>query len=148
MGLQVPLSLFIFDFKFTLIYLLKLSFSFIAHCRYLLKYNLGLCLLTSSSNQEDIRWGVTFHLPKPARNKHEPRVVKCVFIGYGVTQKGYQCFDPIHKKLYTTMDCDFIEISYYYTQPRPQGETVSDDLSQLTHPTTINPDPTIHDLME
>ena len=32
---------------------------------------------------------VYVHLPKQARNKIEPRLVKCVFIGYGVNQKGY-----------------------------------------------------------
>ena len=39
------------------------------------------------------------------------------------------------------MDCDFFEQSYYYTQPGPQGETVSDDLSWLIHPLMIDPDP-------
>ena len=40
------------------------------------------------------------------------------------------------------MDCDFFEQSYYYSQPRPQGENVSsEDLSWLTHPIVIDPDP-------
>ena len=57
---------------------------------------------------------VYIHLPKQARNKLKPRVVKCDFIGYEVHQKGYRCFDPIHNKLYTTMDYDFFKSSYYY----------------------------------
>ena len=36
--------------------------------------------------------------------------------------------------MYTTMDCDFFKQSYYYTQPRPQGENTSDDLSWLLYP--------------
>ena len=43
--------------------------------------------------------------------------------------------------MYTTMDCDFFEQSYYYPQPSPQGERVSDDLSWLICPVVINPEP-------
>ena len=39
------------------------------------------------------------------------------------------------------MDCDFFEQSYYYTQPRPQGENTSDDLSWLLYPVTIDQEP-------
>ena len=76
---------------------------------------------------------VYVHLPKPARTKLEPRAVKCIFVGYGTNQKGYRCFDPTQNKMYTTMDCDFFEHSYFYSQPRPQGETVCDNLSWLTY---------------
>ena len=75
---------------------------------------------------------VYVHMPKPTRNKLEPRAIKCIFVGYGVHQKGYRCFDPTQNKLHTTMDCDFFENSYLYSQPRPQGETICDDLSWLT----------------
>ena len=51
------------------------------------------------------------------------------FVGYGVTQKGYRCLDPIHNKLYTTMDCEFFEESYYFSELGPQGESIGDDLS-------------------
>ena len=84
----------------------------------------------------------SFHsLPKLARNKLEPRAVKCIFVGYGVNQKGYRCFDSTRNKLYTTMDCDFFESSYFYPQLRPQGEITCDDLSWLTHSLTndLNP---------
>ena len=60
---------------------------------------------------------VYVHLPSRVRKKFEPRAVKCVFLGYDTTQKGYRCYDPVHNKLYTTMDCDFFEQSPYYTQP-------------------------------
>ena len=52
---------------------------------------------------------VYIHLPSRVRTKFEPRVVKCVFFGYGVIQKGYRCYDPIQNKLYTTIDSDFFE---------------------------------------
>uniref|UniRef100_A0A803LQS3 Reverse transcriptase Ty1/copia-type domain-containing protein n=1 Tax=Chenopodium quinoa TaxID=63459 RepID=A0A803LQS3_CHEQI len=85
---------------------------------------------------------VYVHLPKRARNKLEPRAVKCVFIGYGVHQKGYRCYDPIQKRVYTTLDCEFFEQTYYYTPLSPQGENLSDDLSWLTYPEMVDPDPT------
>ena len=84
---------------------------------------------------------VYVHLPKRDRTKLEPRAAKCVFLGYGVGQKGYRCFDPLHNKLYTTMDCDFFEHSYYFTQPRSQGESSSEDLSWLIYPLTNGRDP-------
>lgn len=88
---------------------------------------------------------VYVHLQKGVRTKLEPRAVKCVFLGYGVNQKGYRCYDPIQDKIYTTLDCEFFEQSYYYTQLSPQGESLSDDLddlSWLTYPEVMNPDPT------
>ena len=60
---------------------------------------------------------VFVHFPKHNRTKLEPRAIKCVFLGYGVNQKGCRCFDPIHNRMYTTMDCDFFEETFYYTQP-------------------------------
>lgn len=84
---------------------------------------------------------VYVHLQKGVRTKLEPRAVKCVFLGYGVNQKGYRCYDPIQDKIYTTLDCEFFEQSYYYTQLSPQGESLSDDLSWLTYPEVMNPDP-------
>ena len=63
---------------------------------------------------------VYVHLSPHTRHKLEPCVVECVFLGYGVTQKGYRCFDPLHNKLYTTLDCDFFESSYYY--PKSDSE--------------------------
>ena len=84
---------------------------------------------------------VYVHLPPHTRTKLEPRALKCVFVGYGIQQKGYRCYDPVHNRMYTTMDCDFFEQSYYYTQPRPQGENTSDDLSWLLYPVTIDQEP-------
>lgn len=65
---------------------------------------------------------VFVHIPKARRTKLDPCAVKCVFLGYGIHQKGYRCFDPITKKLYVTMDCDFLETEYYYASPQSSVE--------------------------
>ena len=54
------------------------------------------------------------YLPKQTRKKLEPLAIMCICLGYGVNQKGCKCFDPLHNWMYTTMDCDFFEQSYYY----------------------------------
>ena len=51
-----------------------------------------------------------------------------------MTQKGYRCYGPVQNKMYTTMDCDFFEHSYYFSQSDPQGEKVVKDLSWLICP--------------
>uniref|UniRef100_A0A803KSV8 Reverse transcriptase Ty1/copia-type domain-containing protein n=1 Tax=Chenopodium quinoa TaxID=63459 RepID=A0A803KSV8_CHEQI len=53
-----------------------------------------------------------------------------------------RCYDPIAKRVHTTLDCEFFEQTYYYTQLSPQGENLSDDLSWLTYPEMVDPDPT------
>ena len=40
---------------------------------------------------------VYVHLPKRFHTKLEPRAIKCVFLGYGNTKRGYRCFDPVEK---------------------------------------------------
>ena len=84
---------------------------------------------------------VYVHCPTRLRNKLEPRAVKCGFLGYGRNQKGYRCFDPLTQRMYTTMDCDFIETEFYYNHLRCQGEKESDDFRWVTSPRMSDPDP-------
>nr|GEX88590.1 putative ribonuclease H-like domain-containing protein [Tanacetum cinerariifolium] len=54
----------------------------------------------------------------------DPCAKKCVFVGYGITQKGYRCYNPKTRHMFTTMNCDFLETEYYYaTQHSSQGES-------------------------
>ena len=78
---------------------------------------------------------VFVHIPKHERSKLSPCAVKCVFIGYGINQKGYRCFDPKKRQIFTTMNCDFLESEFFYnTQLTSQGEKSSDPLSWLPMP--------------
>ena len=76
---------------------------------------------------------VFVHYPKRMQNKLEPRAVKCVFVGYGRNQTGYRCYDTQARRVYTTMDCEFIENDFYYHHPRCQGEKKDDDLRWLNN---------------
>lgn len=84
---------------------------------------------------------VYVHLRK-SRNKLEPRAVKCVFVGYGTNQKGYRCFNPVNNRVYTTMDCDFFESTYYFDHLSRQGESSNDYLTRLTYSQELDHDVT------
>ncbi|KAK2989526.1 hypothetical protein RJ640_001935 [Escallonia rubra] len=49
------------------------------------------------------------HLHKNQRTKLDPCAVRCIFLGYTTHQKGYRCYDPTTRILYTTMDVTFLE---------------------------------------
>ncbi|KAJ0625451.1 putative RNA-directed DNA polymerase [Helianthus annuus] len=74
------------------------------------------------------------HIPKTNRTKLDPCAEKCVFVGYGVNQKGYRCYNPKTRHTHTTMNLDFLETEYFYnTQPNGQGENEHiDTLGWLT----------------
>ena len=53
---------------------------------------------------------------RPSVRKLDPQAVKCVFVGYLSTQRGYKCWDPTGKRLFVSMDVTFRESEPYYTK--------------------------------
>ena len=53
------------------------------------------------------------HLHPHQRTKLEERAIKCVFVGYGSTQKGYRAYHPPSKKFYISMDVTFNEHNFF-----------------------------------
>ena len=72
---------------------------FFPHSR--LDAHLPLCVFGST---------VFVHTHGPKWNKFDPRALKCVFLGYSSTQKGYKCYDPISQKLYVSLHAHFFSI--------------------------------------
>ena len=65
------------------------------------------------------------HLPATLCDKLDPRAVKCIFLGYSQTKKGYKCYEPKSKKQYITKDVRFVETSPYF-EGTSQEETLSE----------------------
>ncbi|XP_071729311.1 uncharacterized protein [Rutidosis leptorrhynchoides] len=72
---------------------------------------------------------VFIHIPKQERTKLDPCAEKCVVVGYGVNQKGYRCYSPKKRHIFTTMNCDFLETEYFYNpQHTSEGEIETNDI--------------------
>lgn len=41
--------------------------------------------------------------------KFDPCAIKCVFVGYSMTKKGYKCFHPSSSRFYISKDVTFYE---------------------------------------
>jgi hypothetical protein len=55
------------------------------------------------------------HVPDKKRSKLNPKVDKCIFIGYSLQQKGYKCFNPSTQKLQVNRDVMFDEMVSWYS---------------------------------
>jgi hypothetical protein len=55
-------------------------------------------------------------LPPHERTKLEPRSRLCCFLGYGITQKGYRCYDPITQQLRISRHVEFWEHKMFTSQ--------------------------------
>jgi transposase InsO family protein len=57
--------------------------------------------------------------------KLDPRAVKCVFVGYSPSQKGYRCWCPSERRFFVSMDVTFREHEPYYGSTNDTGIALS-----------------------
>jgi hypothetical protein len=71
------------------------------------------------------------HVPNEKRSKLDPKVEKCVFIGYSLEQKGYKCFNLSTRKLQVNIDVVFDEMVSWYSPIEiiEDGEVRNGDIS-------------------
>ena len=92
---------------------------------------LGVFGCTSFVHIHNYNWG-----------KLDPRALKCVFVGYSSTQKGYKCYHPPTRKLYVSADVTFVENKPYFSTPYLQGElSILEDEESTIPPLEIIPSP-------
>lgn len=82
------------------------------------------------------------HVHAPLRDKLDPRAIRCVFVGYSTTTKGYRCYHPPTRRFFCTMDVTFSEEEPYYADSTPtsrQGEsdTTDNDVPLPLVPSTV-----------
>jgi hypothetical protein len=51
---------------------------------------------------------------RPSVGKFDPQAVKCIFVGYFSSQKGYKCWCPTERHLFVSMDVTFRESEPFY----------------------------------
>jgi hypothetical protein len=67
------------------------------------------------------------HVPNELRTKLDPKVEKCVFIGYSLEQKGYKCYNPVTHKMRVSRDVVFDERSSWYVDVK---DTIGADANE------------------
>jgi hypothetical protein len=63
-------------------------------------------------------------------SKLDPQAVKCIFVCYSSTQKGYKCWDYIGKRLYVSMNVTFREEDSYYKK-KVEPDQILEDFSPV-----------------
>jgi hypothetical protein len=55
------------------------------------------------------------HDYRSSAGKLDPRAIKCIFVGYSPTKKGYRCWCPAERKFFVSMDVTFHEMEPFYS---------------------------------
>ena len=82
------------------------------------------------------------HIRNHNWGKLDLRALKCVFVGYSSTQKGFKCYHLPTRKLYVSIGVTFVENMPYFSTPYLQGElSILEDEESTIPPLEIIPSP-------
>jgi hypothetical protein len=56
-------------------------------------------------------------------DKLDPRAIKCVFLGYSSTQKGYRCYSLVLRRYFTSADVTFVESLPHFPATTSLGDS-------------------------
>uniref|UniRef100_A0A2N9I9C9 Uncharacterized protein n=1 Tax=Fagus sylvatica TaxID=28930 RepID=A0A2N9I9C9_FAGSY len=80
---------------------------------------------------------VCFVLLQPhERTKLQPHSQLCCFLGYGLEEKGYRCYDPVAKRLRVSRHVVFLEHKMFYSLPSFSTVNSISEESPLADPTS------------
>ena len=95
------------------------------------------------------------HNPTHKHNKWFHKALKCVFLGYSTTQKGYKVYHPITRKHMVSKDVIFDEKTFYYISDKkttfrdlPYLQLLDTSISSSSNPTNSSnstKDSTLHE---
>nr|XP_027188949.1 leucine-rich repeat extensin-like protein 3 [Cicer arietinum] len=82
------------------------------------------------------------HNLTPGLDKLSARSLKCVFLGYHRSQKGYRCYSPTLRRYLISVDVTFFEsVTYYESLPDPLSATIPLDLPKSISPSLLPLEP-------
>ncbi|KAL5568186.1 hypothetical protein UlMin_024761 [Ulmus minor] len=76
---------------------------------------------------------VYVHIHPHQRSKLDSWALKCVFVGYGMNQKGYRCYHPSSRKFYVSADVIFHEKELFYTPSINDSSLQGENQDEVLH---------------